>query len=71
MSQRWNITDEQRQQCIDSLMRIVEADDVPCAIRACRALMQMEAQNQLDDNGEPPEGTNRFAEILRKLQSEN
>jgi len=67
---RWNITKEQRQQVITAMMRLVEGDDKPVAIRAARLLIQMDGQNTKAT--EPTEEQrNRFAEIMRRIHREN
>ena len=67
---RWNITKEQRQQVITAMMRLVEGDDKPVAIRAARLLIQMDGQNTKAT--EPTEEQrNRFAEIIRRIHREN
>ena len=67
---RWQITKEQRQQVIKAMMKLVEGDDKPVAIRAARLLIQMDGQNAKAT--EPTEEQrNRFAEIMRRIQREN
>lgn len=67
---RWEITKEQRQQVIDSMMRLVQGDDHPIAIRAARLLIQMDEQNTKAT--EPTQDqANRFHEIMRRIQREN
>ena len=67
---RWSITAEQRQQVIEAMMRLVEGDDHPIAIRAARLLIKMDEQNTKAT--EPTEEQrNRFHEIMRRIQREN
>jgi hypothetical protein len=69
---RWNITKEQRQQVITAMMRLVEGDDKPVAIRAARLLVKMDELNLKAASAEPSEDDrNRFAAILRRIQQEN
>ena len=67
---RWHLTEEQKQQIVEAMMRLIEGDDHPIAIRAARLLISMEEQNiRYSETGE--EQTNRFKTIWERLQREN
>ena len=66
---RWEITKEQRQQVVSSMMKLVQGDDHPIAIRAARLLIQMDAHNAKSEPTE--EQRTRFHEIMRRIQREN
>jgi len=67
---RWEITPEQKKQIVEAMMRLVEGDDKPVAIRAARLLIKMDEQNTKAT--EPTEDQrNRFQEIMRRIQAEN
>jgi len=69
---RWPITPEQKQQAVDALMRIVESNDTPLIIRACRVLIAMDEANlKAEPDAVTEEQRNRFQALLRRIQKEN
>ena len=42
---RWPISHEHRQTAVAALMQIIEGDDTPLVIRACRVLLQLDEAN--------------------------
>ena len=67
---RWHLTEERKRQIVDTLMRLVEGDDHPIAIRAARLLISMEEQN-IKYSEPSEEQSNRFQVIWDRLQREN
>ncbi|WP_417739832.1 hypothetical protein [Rosistilla oblonga] len=44
--ERWPVTDDDRRDAINALMRLVRSDDGPLVIRAVRILARLDAESQ-------------------------
>ena len=68
MADRWNISQSDRDLVIEVLLEIIRSDDVPCVIRACRLLLQLDCANQKFTSLEDATRA-KIIEILRSRES--